>query len=287
MQMYTLSMAESGVEFLEKAMEFWNSKFTEIVSILTTSPENLYPGIWNAMTDINGYIAGISVVIAVIFFYLGFMRSSLRFEELRRPERFFGYFIRLALALFLVSSSQSLLLSILQIFQGTIVQILKLNGTGITAEDGLVDGFPDELRTIITNSGMFEGMGIMLFAFVAAAFVFALSLVLLLIVYLRFFRIYIYAAVSPFALSSFAGESTSRIGRTFIMNYLAVCLQGIVITIAFIIFANLVQSDFTVNTNESAISNMFDYVGTVILGQLLLVATVRASDRLTKEMIGG
>ena len=284
---YTLSMGDAGVEVLERGIEFWNNKFTEIVSILTTSPEELYPGIWSAMTEINGYIAGISVAVAVIFFYIGFMRNSIRFEELRRPERFFGYFIRLAVAVFLVSSSQSLCLSVLRIFQGTIVQILNLGSIGITANDGMVDGFPDELKTLIESSGMFEGMGVMLLCLLAGIFVFALSLVLLLIVYLRFFKIYIYAAVSPFPLSSYAGENTSRIGRTFIMNYLAVCFQGVVIIIAFVIFANLVQSDFVVDTSKSAISNVFDYVGTVILGQLLLVATVRASDRLTKEMIGG
>lgn len=284
---YTLSMGDAGVEVLERSIGFWNKRFADMVSILTTSPEELYPGIWSAMTEINGYIAGISVAIAVIFFYIGFMRNSIRFEELRRPERFFGYFIRLAIALFLVSSSQSLCLSVLRIFQGTIVQILNLGSVGISADDGLVEGFPEELKNLIESSGMFEGMGVMLLCILAGVFVFALSLVLLLTVYLRFFKIYIYAAISPFPLSSYAGETTSRIGRTFIMNYLAVCLQGIVITIAFIIFANLIQSDFIVDTSESAISNVFDYVGTVILGELLLVATVRASDRLTKEMIGG
>lgn len=52
---------------------------------------------------------------------------------------------------------------------------------------------------------------------------------MILTVYGRFFKIYLYTALSPVALASFAGEPTQNIGRSFIKGYSAVCLEGVII----------------------------------------------------------
>ena len=59
-----------------------------------------------------------------------------------------------------------------------------------------------------------------------------LAFLMILTVYGRFFRLYLYAALSPVALASFAGEGTSQMGRAFLKSYMGVCLQGAVIVLA-------------------------------------------------------
>lgn len=286
---YTMSMAEWGIEIINSALEWWSDRFATAFSVLTVSPDEQFPATWSAITSINGYIAAISVPVAVIFFYIGLTRTAIRFEELRRPERFFGVFIRLIVAVFLVTKCQEILFNLMKIFQGAMVKIMGLPGIGISAQDGLQTGVPADIVNMAKSASMINDGGIAVFIVGAllGLIIWVLSLVLVLTVYLRIFRIYIYIAVSPFPLASYAGESTSRIGRTFLMNYLAVCLQGIVIIVAFIIFANYIQNDVTVDTSKSLFANLMLYIGQVALGQLVLISTIRASDRMTKEMIGG
>ena len=39
---------------------------------------------------------------------------------------------------------------------------------------------------------------------------------------------WMYAAIAPIPLSTFAGEPTSSVGKNFIRSYAGVCLQGVV-----------------------------------------------------------
>ncbi|MBQ9227598.1 MAG: hypothetical protein IJ168_02100 [Eubacterium sp.] len=282
------SFAEWGIDILSAALEWWNDKFKTAFDVLTTSPDVKFPNTWASITSVNGYIAAISVPVAVIFFYIGLTRTAIHFEDLRRPERFFGIFIRLIVSVFLVTKCQSLLFNIMKIFQAAMIKIMALPGISISADTGLQEGVPNEIVTMARSASLIADGGILVayLCMLLGALIFVLSLVLVLTIYLRIFRIYIYIAISPFPLASYGGESTSRIGRTFILNYLAVCLQGIVIVIAFIIYANYIQNDVTIDPNNIFKSLML-YVGQVALGQLVLISTIRASDRMTKEMIGG
>lgn len=283
--LYLLSMGDQALDILQSALDIWNEYFEKIINLLTKSPEDLYPGVWSAMKTINEYLSAVGAALLVVFFYIGLTKSTLHFEELRRPEKFFGYFIRLVLAEAIVINSFDIMLNVLQLFQGCISGIVDLFEVSNNA--GQLAGIPEAISELVLQSNTIEGLVILMISFVGCIIIFALSLILLLLVYLRFFKIYIYAAVSPIPLSSFGGESTSRIGRSFIMNYLSVCLQGIIIAIAFIIFAKVVSIDFQPKESSSVVTNLLKYIGVMSLQALLLVSTVRSSDRLTKEMIGG
>ena len=51
-------------------------------------------------------------------------------------------------------------------------------------------------------------------------------------VYGRFFRLYLYTAIAPVPLSTFAGEPSQSVGESFIKSYAAVCLEGAIIVLA-------------------------------------------------------
>lgn len=109
---------------------------------------------------------------------------------------------------------------------------------------------------------------------------------MILSVYGRFFRIYIYTAIAPVPLSTFAGEPTSQVGKSFVKSYSAVCLEGAIIILACIIFSLFASSPPSVNTNAAVVTQVWSYIGELVFNMLVLVGTVKASDRVIREMMG-
>jgi len=77
---------------------------------------------------------------------------------------------------------------------------------------------------------------------IGGLFIWVLSFVMILSVYGRFFKMYMYAALAPIPLSSFAGEPSQNVGKSFLKSYAAVCLEGAVIVLACIIFSVFVPA---------------------------------------------
>ena len=109
---------------------------------------------------------------------------------------------------------------------------------------------------------------------------------MILTVYGRFFKMYLYTALAPIPLSSFAGETTSNVGRSFVKSYIAVCLEGAVIVLGCIIFSLFASNPPVLDTSLSASTLAFTYVGEIIFNMLVLVGTVKMSDRVVREMMG-
>lgn len=95
-----------------------------------------------------------------------------------------------------------------------------------------------------------------------------------------------YTAISPVPLSTAAGESTQSVAITFIKSYVGVCLEGAIIVLACIIFSQFAGSSPVVDSEVSAISMLWSYIGELIFNMLILVGTVKMSDRIVKEMMG-
>ena len=109
---------------------------------------------------------------------------------------------------------------------------------------------------------------------------------MIMTVYGRFFKIYIYAAIAPIPLSSFAGEETSHVGKSFIKSYAAVCLEGAIIVLACIIYSLFAASPPSVDPLATAVTQVWKYVGELIFNMLVLVGTIKLSDRVVRDMMG-
>lgn len=282
---YTLSIAETGMEMLQSGIDQWNNWYAKIMTVITTSPESLYPTVWANMKTINQYVAAIGVTLMVIFFYIGLMKNTIHLEELKRPEKFFGLFLRLAVAKGIVTYSFTILIMVMDIFQGTIAGIAS--AVGINNQAGMLADIPQELMDMTSSVNVWAGIGILALAIIGTIAIWVCSIVMLLYVYMRFFKIYIYAALSPLPLASMAGDGTSKIARSFLESYLGVCFQGVVIAVSMIIFSSIVSAGSnSINASGSATSELFKYIGSILLSLLLLTSLVKTSDHITKEMIG-
>lgn len=109
---------------------------------------------------------------------------------------------------------------------------------------------------------------------------------MILTVYSRMFKLYMYTAIAPIPMSSFAGEPTSNVGKNFLRSYAGVCLEGAIIALACIIFSIMAASPPAVDPDVSAVTAVWSYVGELIFNLLVLVGTVRMSDRIVKELLG-
>ena len=96
----------------------------------------------------------------------------------------------------------------------------------------------------------------------------------------------LYTAIAPIPMSTFAGETTSNVGKNFLRSYAGACLEGAIIALACIIFSVMATSPPAVDPNVSAVTAVWSYVGELIFNLLVLVGAVRMSDRIVKELLG-
>lgn len=271
------------IQNLENALKTWNSKLAEIWQLLTTSPQEFKGGsIWTVMVNINGAVQAIGLALLVLFFVVGIVRTCGSFAEFKKPEHALKLFIRFALAKGVITYGLELMLALFDIAQGTISTIMTSAGFGTPNKTAL----PVEIISSVENCGFFESIPLWAVTLIGGLFITILSFILIMTVYGRFFKLYMYTALAPIPLSTFAGEPSQNVGKSFIKSYCAVCLEGAVIVLACIIFSLFASSPPVVDPNAAAVTQVWSYIGELIFNMLVLVGSVRMSDRIIREMMG-
>ena len=271
------------VQNLQNALETWNSKLAEIWTLLTQSPQAFKGGaVWQVILNIHGTIQAIGYALLVLFFVVGVMKTCGSFAEVKKPEHALKLFIRFAIAKGVITYGMDLLLSLLSIIQGVISKIMSASGIGGATATVL----PDEIINAIEDCGFWESIPLWAVTLIGGLFITVLSFIMIMTVYGRFFKIYMYSAIAPVPLSTFAGEPTQNVGKTFLKSYCAVLLEGAIIVLACIIFSVFAASPPVVDTSASAVTQVWAYIGELIFNMLVLVGAVKMSDRIVREMMG-
>lgn len=268
---------------LENALNTWNSKLAEIWQLITQSPEEFKGGaIWDVIVNIHGAVKAIGLGLLVLFFVVGVVKTCGSFTEVKKPEHALKLFIRFALAKAAVTHGLELLMSLFSITQGLMSKIMSASGIGGATPTVL----PDSIRTAIEDCGFFESIPLWAVTLIGGLFITVLSFVMIMSVYGRFFRIYLYTAIAPVPLSAFAGEPSQSVGKSFVKSYAAVCLEGAIIVLACIIFSLFASSPPAVDPNAAAVTQVWTFVGELCFNLLVLVGTVKMADRVVREMMG-
>lgn len=271
------------VQNLENALETWNSKLSEIWQLLTTSPQQFKGGsIWSVMVNINGAVQAIGLALLVLFFVVGVVRTCGSFTDVKKPEHALKLFIRFAIAKGVITYGLELMLALFDIVQGTISTIMTSAGFGTPNQTTL----PAEMVTTIESCGFFESIPLWAVTLIGGLFITVLSFIMIMTVYGRFFKLYMYTALAPIPLSTFAGEPSQNVGKSFIKSYCAVLLEGAVIVLACIIFSLFASTPPVVNPDAAAVTQVWAYIGELVFNMLVLVGTVKMSDRIIREMMG-
>ena len=271
------------VQNLENALETWNEKISEIWTLLTTTPQNFKGGgIWNVIVNINGAVQAIGLALLVLFFVVGMVKTCGSYTDVKKPEHALKLFVRFALAKGAITYGMELMLALFNIIQGIISTIMTSAGFGSPQQTVL----PAEMITTIENCGFWESIPLWAVTLIGGLFITVLSFILIMTVYGRFFKLYMYTALAPVPLSTFAGEPSQNVGKSFIKSYCAVCLEGAVIVLACIIFSLFASTPPVVNPDAAAVTQVWSYIGELVFNMLVLVGAVKMSDRIIREMMG-
>lgn len=271
------------VQNLENALETWNEKLAEIWTLITQSPTDFKGGtIWSVMVNIHGAVQAIGLALLVLFFVIGVMRTCGSLAETKRPETALKLFIRFALAKGVVTYGLELMMAFFSIVQGVISTIMTSAGFGTPQETVL----PTEIITAVEDCGFFESIPLWAVTLIGGLLVTVLSFVMIMTVYGRFFKLYLYTAIAPVPLSTFAGEPTQNVGISFLKSYAAVCLEGAIIVLGCIIFSLFAATPPVIDPNAAAVSMVWSYIGELVFNMLVLVGTVKMADRVVREMMG-
>jgi len=251
--------------------------------LITQSPEYFRGGgIWQVILSIHAAVQGVGLGLLVLFFVIGVVKTCGTFSELKRPEIAVKMFIRFALARAAVVYGLELMMAVFAIVQGLIVQILT--AAGLAGAD--MATLPDEIRTSIESVNFINSIPLWIVTLLGGLVITVLSIIMIMSVYGRFFKIYMYTAIAPVPLASFAGEPSSGMGRAFIKSYAAVCLEGAIIVLGLIIFSAFASSPPTIDPDLSAVAQVWAYVGELAFNMLILVGMVKMADRVVREMLG-
>lgn len=271
------------VQNLQNALDTWNSKLGEIWQLVTQTPETFKGGsIWNVILNIHGAVQAIGLALLVLFFVIGVMKTCGSITEVKKPEHALKLFIRFAIAKMVVTYGLDLMLSLFKIVQGVISTIIQASGLGGATSTTL----PQEIITAVEKCGFFESIPLWAVTLIGGLFITVLSFIMIMTVYGRFFKLYLYTAIAPIPLSTFAGEPTQSVGKSFIKSYCAVCLEGAIIVLSCIIFSLFASSPPVVDANAAAVTQVWKYIGELIFNMLVLVGTIKLSDRVVREMMG-
>ena len=271
------------VQNLQNALDTWNSKLSEIWQLVTQTPETFKGGtIWKVILDIHGAVQAIGLALLVLFFVVGVMKTCGSIAEVKKPEHAVKLFIRFAVAKIVVTYGLDLMLSLFKIVQGVISTIIQASGLGSATSTTL----PQSIITAVESCGFFESIPLWAVTLIGGLFITILSFIMIMTVYGRFFKLYLYTAIAPIPLSTFAGEPTQSVGKSFIKSYCAVCLEGAIIVLSCIIFSLFASSPPVVDANAAAVTQVWKYIGELVFNMLVLVGTIKLSDRVVREMMG-
>ena len=272
------------VDNLNSALGTWNGKLAEIWTLLSTSPENFKGGaVWSVMRDINGALQAIGCALLVLFFVMGIVKTCGSFTELKKPEMVFKCFIRFVLAQAAVTHGMELMTALFKVAQGMISTIMTASGLSALTDTTL----PSEMVTIIEDVGFLESIPLWAITLLGSLFIWVLSLIMILTVYSRFFKLYLATAIAPIPMASFAGQPSSSIGVAFLKSYAAICLEGCIIVLACIIFSAFASTPPAIADDTLAAATIvWNYVGELIFNMLVLVGCIKMSDRLIRELMG-
>ena len=270
------------VENLENALATWNEKLAEIWQLVSMTPQEFKGGgIWNIVVQINGALQAIGYGLLVLFFAMGLFKNTVNFQELRRPEAALRYFLHFVAAKAAVTYCMPLMLAVFDICGGIVSTVAGQMG-GMA---GNVGTLPGEISAAIGNVGFLASIPLWLVTILGSLFITVLSFILIMTVYSRFFKLYLYTALAPVPIAAFGSGETAATGKAFLKGYVGVCLEGAVIVLACLIYSAFLSSSApAVDSSLPAVTMVWQYLGQLIFNMLVLTGMVKGADRIVREM---
>lgn len=270
-------------ELMEMALKIWNDKLTEVWSLLSLSPADFKGGmVWQVAVNIHNSLLAVGYGLLILFFAMSIFKSAMDFRELKRPEVALRFFIRFVAAKTVVTYGMDIMNTLFTICSG----IMQMTAGGLGEGLAVAAVLPDEIKQAVADASFVETIPLFLVAAIGVLFITVMAFMIVLTVYGRFFKLYMYTALAPIPLATFAGEVTSSTGKAFVKSYIGVCLQGAVIILACIIYNAFASTAAPgLLQGQSAVSMVWSYFAETGFNMLILVILIKGADSVIREMM--
>ena len=131
---------------------------------------------------------------------------------------------------------------------------------------------PQEIVTAVESCGFFESIPLWAVTLIGGLFITVLSFIMIMTVYGRFFKLYLYTAIAPVPLLYLCRGTNAKRGQELYQVVCAVCLEGAIIVLACIIFSLFAASPPAIDPNAAAVTQVWSYIGELVFNMLVLVA---------------
>lgn len=302
-------------------IDLWDIFLSSARALLTQTPGEWSPASWEITQNIHGQdgagnygtgIKPIAVNIMIILWAVSFFRHVDGLHKIDVRE-VLSWILRFMLIYAIIEISFALMNTILQISMAINTRIIaEVDEAEQTMQVSpeLLQAYADfdeamESANIFEKIGLFFQTLIPMIALVAVwVIVFCCGLIIVVTLALRFFKMYIYAAIAPIPLATFAGSETQDVGKHFLKNWFAVCLEVCIIAIAIGVFtASLSDSNAMfplLEEKAGEIGTFFEgeaaeyelFKPTVLWGVnvavkiVLLASVVRGADQISQKIVG-
>lgn len=264
---------EKLIELIMGYFDTFNRALGRVINLLVEDPNTAYPTVMQVVNDIFNVLLATSYVLIVMFFFIDLSNKTF-FLEIRNYEITAKLLFRFLLAKIIVENCRGLMMMFFTAFQDIISSVAMQGGSplGQAAQDAIL------AEVYAMDGGLFGFNYIMYYISLLPSLliVWGASIFASVIVIARFFEIMIYSAIAPLPLSALAGETTAGSARSFIQSYVSVCLQGVIIVIAFRIFGGIVGDAY------SGHSDIF----TFIVLSVVFVLTLVKSGTWARQIVG-
>ncbi len=285
--------------FIQSILDLFGFATETSYNFLTQDLTAFAPNVALAMENINGGLQAFSYALLVILTLWNVVRVSGSYVELKKPEHIFKLFLRFILTKYSIAMAWRLVNGIFAVTGALVAKVFATSGltdgnmwAGITPpnfdDTGILKSLSD-LMAAINPLALVPSILLGLIGFIVAI---VLSVTLLLTVIGRFFKIYLFAAMSPIPLATFGSESTHSIGQNFLKAFAGVSLEGLTVGLALIVFSAYAGSPVL---NISGLG-VFQWIGdaaeemtymySLIFNMLLLLGVIKGADQVTHRIFG-
>lgn len=262
---------------------FGGGVFNDVSAVLKLNPSlGVWSHAWNAVDTIySNVMVPIALGLMIIWFLVAFMEKSA--SEQVTFEQLFMLFAKLIAAKFLIDNG-------LQIFA-------TLWGLGISLIDSVGDAFGstsggmnldiEDLWIDFTGLdnwnakiGIVKGIGILCQLLIPWLASLIMIVVVHFICYSRIIEMLLRMMAAPIALSDFMTEGLHGAGWRFLKNFLAICLQGMIMVAIAQIYP------LVINTILNGSSGFWDTLLKYIAFSFAAIALMFKSLSISKELVG-
>lgn len=266
---------------------------------LTQDLTTFAPTVAAAMETLNQGLQAFSYALLVVLTLWNVVKTSSSYVELKRPEVLIKLLIRFILTKYVIQVAWALVNGIFNIAGALMEAIFRISGIPVDniwasmtvpdfGEDGIM-GILQDWKTFLNPLAKMPGMVLVILGYIIAM---VLSITLILTVFGRFFKIYMFAALAPIPLSTFGSESTQEVGRNFLKSFCAVSLEGLIIGLALIVFTAYSQNPIITFDGlgifewVGSMAEEITYMFTLLFNMLLLLGIIKGADQIVHRMFG-